>query len=132
MQWQHCMYCLLQPTINSGRLLYSLQIIDSDLNCLQGNVSLLSLEPNILKILPIIPSSTSQRIYPFISLPIIPILFFRLINVSGTYWHLGEQEFDMYRFCCRYIVSDTSKMVNESHTQIDSSLMLLFATDFNI
>ena len=46
----------------------------------------------------------------------------------------------MYRFCCTYIdycanFSDASKMVNKSHPHlflIDSSLMSLFATDFNI
>ena len=51
-------------------------------------------EPNVLKILPIIPSSTSQKntysYFILISLPIIPILFFS-INASGMYWHLEKQ-----------------------------------------
>ena len=46
-------------------------------------------EPNMLKILLIIPSSTSQKVTNYsylilISLPIILILFF-CINVSGNY-----------------------------------------------
>ena len=47
-------------------------------------------EPNMLKILPIVPSCTSQENLPIILyfililLPIIPILFF-YINVSGMY-----------------------------------------------
>ena len=79
-------------------------------------------DPNMLKILLIILSSTSQKIthsyFILISLTIILILFF-CTNVSGTYWHLEKHELDMYWFCCRYIYcanfSDTSKMVNESH-----------------
>ena len=62
----------------------------------------------MLKILPIIPSSTSRNIthYSYFilkSLPISPTLFSCFIASSG--------------FCCRYSVniSDTSKMVNESH-----------------
>ena len=47
------------------------------------------LEPNMLKIVPIIPSSTFQKIthhsyFILISLPIIPKLFL-CIDVSGTY-----------------------------------------------
>ena len=55
-------------------------------------------QPNMFKILLIIPSSTSQTIthysyFILISLPIIPMLFF-CINVSGTYWLLEKQELD--------------------------------------
>ena len=53
-------------------------------------------ELNMLKIVLIIPSSTSQKFTHYsyfipISLAIIPILFF-YINISGTYWHLEKQE----------------------------------------
>ena len=56
----------------------------------------------MLKSLPIIPSSTSQRIYPLflfilLSLPIIPILFF-CINVSGMYWHVEKQELEIHSY----------------------------------
>ena len=64
-------------------------------------------EPNMLKILPIIPSSTSQKFYPlflFYSHIIIPILFFCIINVSDTYWHLEKQELNYVLVFCRYIV----------------------------
>ena len=48
-------------------------------------------EPNMLKILPIIPSSTSQKIthnsyFILISKPIIPIVFFLIY--SFRYWYL--------------------------------------------
>ena len=59
-------------------------------------------EPNMLKILTIIPSNTSKKFYSlflFYSHIIIPILFF-YINLSGMYWHLEKQELDMYWFCC--------------------------------
>ena len=53
---------------------------------------------------------------------------------SGTYWYSEKQQLDM----CWFVVdippdiSDTNKMDRESHPQIHSSLMLVFATDFNI
>ena len=66
-------------------------------------------ESNMLNILLIIPSSTSQKIthYPYfiiISLYIYCSYIIFCINVSGIYKHLEKQELDMYRFCCRYSV----------------------------
>ena len=55
----------------------------------------------------VIPTSTSQKIYPFYShikidiVTYFPIIFF-CINVSGMY--LKKQEPDMYWFCYRYAV----------------------------
>ena len=95
----------------------------------------------MLKILPIIPSSTSQKIndysyFMLISLPINPMLFF-FINFSGTYWHLGSKNLQFY---CRYMVQIL--VIQVKHVQsmrvilalsyIYSSLMSLFAIDFNI
>ena len=62
-------------------------------------------DPNMIKILPIIPSSTTKNYhysyFILIPLPIIPILF--CINVSGTHCYLEKQELDMYQFFAVYI-----------------------------
>ena len=64
----------------------------------------------MLKILQIIPSCTSQKVYSFVLFLFLhhyllfPCISSFCINVLGTYLHLEKQELDMYWLCCRYIV----------------------------
>ena len=90
----------------------------------------------MLKILLIIPSSTSQKIthYSYFilkSLPIIPTLLSCFIVSSGDIQRSKEYiHFVVGSYSVN--VSDTSKTVNESHFYLFSSLLSLFAYDFNI
>ena len=88
----------------------------------------------------IIPSSTSQKIYPlFLFYSHIITYYFHiilcalflqvLISRKTLTWHII--------FCCNYCVNDSgwlicmiSKMINESYPHLASSLMSLFVTDF--
>ena len=68
-------------------------------------------EPNMFKILPIVPSALPKKFahYSYFILPIIPIVFFS-INISGTYWHLEKQAKNSV--FCRYLVQILVIQVN--------------------
>ena len=67
-------------------------------------------EPNVLKLLHIISSSNFPKIthyfyFVFISLPIIPLLFFMFCCFS--YWHPEKHGLYIY-FCCSYVLCNIS------------------------
>ena len=79
------------------------------------------------KSLPIIPSSTSQKIFThsyfiFKSIPIISILFFCFI-ISYTWWHPGKQGAFVIGTMHSINVSDASKVVNKSHPYLSNWLI---------
>ena len=98
-------------------------------------------EPNMLKISPIIPSSTSQKFthysyFILILLSVILILFFMLY--CFRYWHPERHGLDAYFIVAIVQISVMyihirSKIVNESHPCLSlySSLMLSLILVFN-
>ena len=89
-------------------------------------------ELNMLKIVLIILILFSYHYLLF------PYYYFALMFQVAMYCHLEKQELDMHWFYCRYAVQilviqvKWSTKVNLAFSSIDSSLISLFVTNFNI